>query len=112
VTAGHPCTAQTDIPPALLLQALRLPAVRWADLTPRPLCVLEDHNLTTLHQAVICEQGRDQALWVYWNDHEPPADLALRTDCPATSPDGNGCCGYVGHPGRHTFQLTGLPGAG
>jgi hypothetical protein len=106
VVSGRSCRAEVSVPLSVMIAALSYPGVEWGDLSRYPVCVLEEHGPGTFHQGVACEVGRDQAVWVYWDEGNPPSDVAVRTDCPATGgTDGGGCSGYVGHPGRHTFEL-------
>jgi len=104
MTCGRPCEAETWITPAGKTAALAFPGVEWADISDCAVCVLEAHAPETPHQGLVCELQCDQAVWVYWGAGHPLSELVLRTDCPATGRDG-GCSGYVGHPGRHTFEL-------
>nr|WP_308288154.1 hypothetical protein [Streptomyces corallincola] len=45
------------------------------------------------------------ALWLHWTG-STKATLAALSDCPvsAPAPDGDGCCLFGGHGGRHTWE--------
>ncbi|WP_225849849.1 hypothetical protein [Streptomyces sp. HPF1205] len=73
-------------------------------------CSLQAHATGEHHAHVMHLAGRDTgAVWARWSRPEGEVRLVVLPDCPAVGPPpaGEGCCEYGGHPGGHSYELTG-----
>ncbi|WP_406149657.1 hypothetical protein [Streptomyces sp. NBC_01012] len=75
-------------------------------------CQLPAHA-TGEHHGLVDDLEYDTALWLRWQGTD--VALAVLRDCPAAgpAPDGEGCCLFLDHAGRHTWadtepQITGI----
>lgn len=103
------CGALADLPAVLLDAARGQASAEGADpggVESKLRCVLQAH-VAGDHQALVRElaDSKDGSLWAAWSDGQDPAELSVRSDCPARRAD-EGCCSFAHHPGSHTFEIA------
>ncbi|WP_037801399.1 hypothetical protein [Streptomyces sp. LaPpAH-108] len=99
------CTHWRRVPLDLLREAQRKSAPECADSAVQ--CQLATHD-DGEHYGLLHDVGEyGFALWLRWCGSTDVESVAL-PDCPAIAPgpDGEGCCLFVGHIERHTWEDT------
>ncbi|WTO73092.1 hypothetical protein OG867_23685 [Streptomyces sp. NBC_00209] len=97
------CTLWRRLPLPLADEARHTAASGCVDAAAQ--CQLPHHTVGP-HYALLDEAGTATALWLRWQD--AGVELSVLPDCPSTSPgqDGDACCLFTGHDGRHTWAET------
>ncbi|WP_329457439.1 hypothetical protein [Streptomyces sp. NBC_01497] len=108
------CGAVSRLPERLVLAALRLAPDPYGEpedhLVERLLSCTREAHTTGDHYAPVRESGSAHggAVWTRWPPDGRPAAVEVLPDCPAvvTGHDGaRTCAEFLGHPGRHTWEL-------
>ena len=103
------CAESTKLPRVLhdvILAMGEEKADPWA-VDDEPQCVLQAHIGGDHHGLVVEMAGADSgSAWTTWAGGREPSEISIRKDCPASQPN-DACCAYDGHPGAHTYELTG-----
>ncbi|MVO89357.1 hypothetical protein GPA10_32550 [Streptomyces sp. p1417] len=98
------CTHWRRVPLHLAREARARLAAQIVDSAVR--CQLSAHG--GAHYGLLDDLGEyGTALWLRWQE-KTDVDLVVLPDCPAVapSPDGEGCCLFVDHAERHTWEDT------
>lgn len=103
--AATRCTQWRRLPLGLAREARQKSVSGWVDAAVQ--CQLVTHD-DVEHFGLLDDLGAyNTALWLRWRGRTD-AELLVLADCPvvAPGPDGEGCCLFVGHTERHTWQDT------
>ncbi|ARH91748.1 MULTISPECIES: hypothetical protein [Streptomyces] len=100
------CTHWRRVPLDLMREARERSAAECVDRAVQ--CQLAPHDDGEHHGLLggdLDEYGT--ALWLRWRGGTE-VELVVLPDCPvvAPGPDGEGCCLFAGHAGRHTWDGT------
>jgi hypothetical protein len=103
------CGALANLPAALQGAARAQASAEGVDpddVESKVRCVLQAH-VAGDHQALVRElaDSNDGSLWAAWSGGQDPAELSVRSDCPARRAD-EACCSFAHHPGSHTYDVT------
>ncbi|WTI73981.1 hypothetical protein OG242_07870 [Streptomyces sp. NBC_00727] len=95
------CTLWRRLPLPLAEEARRTAVSGCVDAAVQ--CQLPRHTAGP-HYALLYEAGPATALWLRW--HNAEVGLSVLPDCPSTAPghDGDACCLFTDHDGRHTWE--------
>ncbi|NEC63686.1 hypothetical protein G3I41_03360 [Streptomyces sp. SID9727] len=95
------CTLWRRLPLPLADEARQMAASGCVDAAVQ--CQLTGHT-SGPHYALLDEAGPATALWLRW--HNAEVGFSVLPDCPSTAPghDGDACCLFAGHAGRHMWN--------
>ena len=99
------CRAEKFLSPQIWMAARQLEHDRQSPIDVTPSCILATGHVGA-HAAPIHEIRPDRNMWLEW---DTDWRLFVAGDCPALSPNGDGCNFWNGHPDPHSHTPAETP---